>query len=425
MLAVVDRIRIVCSVVVGGLLCAASSSAQQNPGALGPRLLNEAALRTAVESAQRLEAQVLADQISLCEIPAPPFGEETRAALYHERFKELGLSDVKIDDAGNVIGVRRGLRTRPNLVLSAHLDTVFPAGTDVTVSHNGILLTGPGIGDDCRGLAVILGVARALDDAGVMTTGTITFVGTVGEEGLGDLRGVKHLFGTELNGRVDRFVSVEGAGLGITNMAIGSLRYRIAFRGPGGHSFSAFGLASPVHALGRLINMISDFDVPTVPKTTFTVGRIGGGTSVNAIASDAWAEVDLRSTSTAALDRLATNFRRAVQQALLLENARWGRGDQLSVTVEKVGERPTGETHVDTPIVRAALSVSEALGVRPLLSSGSTDANIPMSLGIPAIAIGGGGSGTGVHSEHEAFDSTNSALGTGRAILLAVALTEQ
>ena len=270
----------------------------------------------------------------------------------------------------------------------------------------------------------MLGVIRALDTAGLTTTGSITFVGTVGEEGLGDLRGVKHLFATELAGQIDRFVSIDGPGLGITNGAVGSIRYRVTFRGPGGHSFGAFGLASPVHAVGRFISSGSDFEVPDIPRTTFTVGRVGGGTSVNAIASEAWAEIDLRSSDAAALERLELMLFRAVDHALTAENRRWDRGSSLTVDVSNIGERPAGLTDASTAIVRTARSVSEALGIRPRLFSGSTDANIPISLGVPAITIDGGGSGTGAHSEQEIFDTANSTQGTLRAMLLAVALTE-
>ena len=400
------------------------SAAQQNPGGLGPRQLAEPAVRAAVEAARRLEPDVVAEQIALCQIPAPPFGEAARAAAYRDRFIALGLSDVRIDAVGNVLGVRPGRQLHPHLVLSAHLDTVFPVETDVTVTRDGAVLKGPGIGDDCRGLAVLLGVIQALDIGDVTTIGTITFVGTVGEEGLGDLRGVKHLFGVELADQVDRFVSVDGAGLGITNGAVGSLRYRVTFSGPGGHSFGAFGMASPVHAVGRFISTVSDFDVPSVPKTTFTVGRVGGGTSVNAIAASAWAEVDMRSSNATALAAVEEMLLSAVDSALATENARWGRGGQLSVEVIKIGERPAGVTNPQAAIVRAAQSVSAALGVRSRLSSGSTDANFPISLGIPAITIDGGGSGYGAHSEQETFNTTNSARGTERATLLAAALTQ-
>ena len=398
--------------------------AQENPGALGPLQLQKEDVKSALSAVREFEPIVIDDQVELCEIPAPPFSESKRAEVYRHRFEQLGLTEVRIDAVGNVIGVRAGSQRRQNLVLSAHLDTVFPQETDVSVVREGSILKGPGIGDDCRGLAVLLGIIRALNKAALVTTGTITFVGTVGEEGLGDLRGVKHLFSKELPDQIDRFVSIDGPGLGITNGAIGSIRYRVTFSGPGGHSFGAFGLASPVHALGRFISRVSDFEVPDIPKTTFTVGRVGGGTSVNAIASEAWAEIDLRSSNDTALKRLDLMLLRAVDLALDAENGRWGRVGSLNVGVVKIGERPAGMTVPSTAIVRTALSVSEALGIRSRLFSGSTDANIPISMGIPAITIDGGGSGSGAHSEQEMFDTRNSEQGTLRATLLAVALTE-
>ena len=405
-------------------LTTATLAAQDDPNGIGERLLARPPVRAAVDAARDLEAEVLADQIALCGIPAPPFGEQTRAEAYRARFEALGLERARIDAVGNVLGERAGQSDRPHLVFSAHLDTVFPEDVDVTVTRDGSILKGPGIGDDCRGLAVVLGVVRALDRAAVRTWGRITFVGTVGEEGLGDLRGVKHLFDTELAGVVDRFVSVDGAGLGVTNVAVGSNRYRVTFRGPGGHSFGAFGLASPVHALGRLVDAIADFDVLTEPKTTFNVGRVGGGTSINAIAGEAWLEVDLRSEDPAALAAVDERFRLAVETALAEENTRWGRGGRLRVETEVVGRRPAGRTPADAPIVRTAVAVSNALGLSLRLSAGSTDANLPMSLGIPAITIDGGGRGFGAHAVAETFDTTDSMLGTERATLLAVALTE-
>jgi acetylornithine deacetylase/succinyl-diaminopimelate desuccinylase-like protein len=345
-------------------------------------------------------------------------------------FETLGLRNVRIDQVGNVLGERPGTGATsagaaPHLVFSAHLDTVFPEGTDVKVTRQGpggVVLKGPGIGDDCRGLAVVLGVIRAMNDAGVHTPGTITFVGTVGEEGLGDLRGVKHLFGSELKGRIDRFVSVDGSGYGITNVAVGSKRYRVTFKGPGGHSYGAFGIANPIHALGRAIDAISDFMVPGSPKTTFNVGRVGGGTSVNSIAFEAWAEVDMRSVSPEALGELDARFHKAVQTALAAENARWkGRG-AITVDVQLVGDRPAGRLPDDEPVVRAAADVTRALGLPVSLDEGSTDANVPINLRVPAITIDGGGRGTGAHTPDETFDTTDSWKGTQRALLVAIAL---
>ena len=309
-------------------------------------------------------------------------------------------------------------------MFTAHLDTVFPEETKVQTSRSGSIIKGPGIGDDCRGLAVLLGVVRAMNGAAVQTPGSITFVGTVGEEGLGDLRGVKHLFNEELKGRIDRFVSIDGTGLGITHVAVGSLRYRVTFKGPGGHSYGAFGIANPVHALGRAIGRIADIEVPRLPKTTFNVGRIGGGTSVNTIAADAWMEVDMRSADPAALTALDAGFQKALDVALAEENERWGNNGRLTMEKAVVGHRPAGAIAADAPIVLAAVSVTRALGVQPRLDEGSTDSNIPISLGIPAVTIDGGGSATGAHTIAETFDTTDSWQGTARALLLAIALAK-
>ena len=248
----------------------------------------------------------------LSEIPAPPFKEAARAEAVRQRFVAAGLSDVRLDALGNVLGVRRGRAARPHVVISAHLDTVFPEGTDVRVTRTGAVLKGPGIGDDARGLAVLIAIARALAASSIQTAGTVTFAATVGEEGLGDIRGARHLVDTELAGTIDAFVSIDGVGLDVTNVGVGSRRYKVTFSGPGGHSYGAFGTANPIHALGRAVAAVSDLTVPASPRTTFNVGRIGGGTSVNAIPFEAWFEVDLRSADAAALAALDARFKTLV-----------------------------------------------------------------------------------------------------------------
>jgi tripeptide aminopeptidase len=403
-------------------LASPAALAQSSSADIGAVLMADAAVKQALESVRRNEPHIIEEQIRLCEIEAPPFKEEKRAAEYKAVFEQLGLTNVRVDAVGNVLGERVGTSPRPHLVFSAHLDTVFPEGTNVKMTREGSVIKGPGIADDCRGLAVLTGVIRAMNEAGIKTPGTITFVGTVGEEGLGDLRGVKHLFNQELKGRVDRFVSVDGAGLGITHTAVGSKRYRVAFKGPGGHSYGAFGLANPIHALGRALAKIADQQVPREPKTTFNVGRIGGGTSVNSIPFDAWMEVDMRSADTAALTVLDAAVSKAIEQAVVEENERWGKPGQLTVDRKLVGDRPAGQIPRDAPIVTAAVSVSRALGLQASLDEGSTDSNIPISMGIPAVTIDGGGSSQGTHSLDESFDTTNSWQGTARALLLALAL---
>ena len=399
------------------------ASAQQRAADLGSQLLQTPAVRAAVEFAKTDELRTIDDQVKICEVEAPPFQEAKRAELYASMFRDAGLRNVRIDAEGNVIGERPGASARPNVVLSAHLDTVFPRGTNVKVRRDGYVLRGPGVGDDCRGLADVLAVARALNKAAVSTPGTITFVGTVGEEGLGDLRGVKRLFNETLKDKIDRFVSIDGEGLGVTHIAIGSARFRVTFKGPGGHSFGSFGVVNPIHALGRAMARIADFQVPGSPRTTFNVGRIGGGTSINAISSEAWMEVDLRSGDMASLRLLEKQFRQAVNDAVAQENARWN-SSALTVSIETVGMRPAGRLPTSAPIVQTAISVSKALNLPLPFSEGSTDANLPLSLGIPAVTIDAGGRGSGAHTESETFDATDAWKGTQRALLLTVALAQ-
>jgi tripeptide aminopeptidase len=379
-------------------------------------------VKAALDAARRNEPKAIEQEIRICEIPAPPFHEVARGRELERLFTALGLKNVHTDRVGNVIGTRPGRSEHPNLVFSAHLDTVFPEGTDVKVTREGNLLKGPGIGDDCRGLALMLSVIESMNEAHVETPGTITFVADVGEEGLGDLRGVKNLFHESLKGTIDKFVSVDGTGFGITNVGVGSMRYRVTFKGPGGHSYGAFGMANPIHAMGRAIAKISDFQVPAEPKTTFNVGRVGGGTSINAIPFEAWMEVDMRSADVHSLKKLDEKFSAAVQAAVEEENRRWNYRGKVSVSPELVGVRPAGRTPADSAIVQTALAVSRALGIEDALHEGSTDSNVPMNLHIPAITISSGGRGTGAHSLNETFDTTDSWRGTQRALLLAIAL---
>jgi acetylornithine deacetylase/succinyl-diaminopimelate desuccinylase-like protein len=397
-------------------------SAAQDPS----QLMQTPAVRAALEDAKANEPQTIQTQIHVCEIPAPSFMETKRGEELAHLFREAGLQNVRIDPAGNVLGDRPGKSAHPHLVVAAHLDTVFPEGTDVTVKHEGSVLKAPGIGDDCRGLAVMLSVIHSLNQAKVETNGTVTFVADVGEEGLGDLRGMKELFNKTMKGQIDEFVSIEpGQPDRITNGGVGSYRYRVTFKGPGGHSYGAFGNANPIHALGRAIAKISDFEVPASPKTTFNVGRIGGGTSINSIAFEAWAEVDLRSEDSASLEAENTKFKQAVNSALEEENNRWHDKGKLTLSLEQVGYRPAGHTDPSSPIVRSTFAVNKALGLpEPTLDASSSDSNVPMNLGIPAITIGGGGKDEGAHSPEESFDPQDSWVGTQRALLLTVTLTQ-
>ena len=385
-------------------------------------LMQTPEVKAALDAVKRNESHYIEEQIRICEIPAPPFKEEVRGQELARLFKQLELENVHIDKAGNVIGTRPGAAAHPNLVFSAHLDTVFPEGTDVKVKREGTILKGPGIGDDCRGLVVMLGVIRALKEGSVKTPGTITFVADTGEEGLGDLRGTKNLFNDSLKGQIDKFISVDGTGLSVTNVGVGSYRYRVTFKGPGGHSFGAFGMANPIQAMGRAIAKIDAFEVPANPKTTFNVGRVGGGTSVNAIPFEGWMEVDMRSSDKTSLESVNTKFKAAVKEAVEEENRRWNNRGPVTGSAELVGLRPAGSTPEASPIIQTTVAVTKLFGFDGKLREGSTDSNVPMNMDIPAVTIGGGGVGTGAHSLNEAFDTKDSSLGTERALLLAVAL---
>jgi tripeptide aminopeptidase len=362
-------------------------------------------VRAAMDRIKADNAWTIEQQISICEIPAPPFKEERRAAEMKKRFEALGLRNVRIDSIGNVIAERPGTGGGPVVVIAAHLDTVFPEETDVRVQRTGTLLKGPGIGDDCRGLAVLLAVAKAMGAANVRTQGTIYFVANVGEEGPGNLRGVKHLFAKPPATKIDYFISVDGTGLGLTSKAVGSNRYKVSYKGPGGHSYGAFGMPSPIHALGRAIAKISAIQVPTRPKTTFNVGIIEGGTSVNTISPLGAMEVDLRSESPDELAKVDAAFRRAVDEALTEENARWPQSRaKVTVDIATMGIRPAAAPPDSQRIIQTAMAAARALGFEAPGGASSTDANWPMSLGIQAITLDGGGQGQGAHSVTESYD---------------------
>ena len=398
---------------------------QGTPAASPANLLQIPAVKAALAGVKANEPQTIEDQIRFCEIPAPAFKEEVRGAELRRVFQQLGLQDVRVDKVGNVLGTYPGAEPHPHLVIAAHLDTVFPEGTDVHVRREGTTLRGPGIGDDCRGLAVLVSVAREIKKANVQTQGTVTFVANVGEEGLGDLRGVKQLFGDTLKDQIDNFISIDGTGVHVTNVAVGSHRYRVTFKGPGGHSFGAFGLANPIGAMGRAIAKIEEMPVPKQPKTTFNVGRVGGGTSVNSIPFEGWMEVDMRSSDPASLAAVDATFQKAVDTAVVEENQRWGAARTITVVKALVGDRPAGSTPESAPIVRAGLATASVLGFSTTLGEGSTDSNTPMSLKIPAITIGGGGRGRDSHALTESFETTDAWMGTQHALLLVVALTQK
>ncbi|MDB4948496.1 MAG: Acetylornithine deacetylase/Succinyl-diaminopimelate desuccinylase [Gemmatimonadetes bacterium] len=372
------------------------------------------------------DAQTLAEQLALVRIPAPTFHEGERARHVAERFRALGLHDVRTDEAGNVLARLPGSPAAPGgqVVVSAHLDTVFPAGTDVEPRHAGTRIHAPGITDNCRGLAGMLALARVLASEGVRTERPLVFAATVGEEGAGDLRGVKHLFreGGELR-RAGAFVALDGSGVRrIVHRAIGSRRLRVEVAGPGGHSWADRGTPNPVGALGRAVAAVAGMGLPSPARSSVTVARIAGGTSINAIPDAAWMEVDLRSEVPDALAEIERLVRSHVERAVAAENARRRPGAAaLACAVTLIGDRPSGETPASAELVRAAMAVTSALGERPELVASSTDANLAISLGIPAVCIGVGGDSGGIHTLDEWYSDEKGALGVERALLVALA----
>jgi tripeptide aminopeptidase len=379
-----------------------------------------------------LDAATLELQVALTQIPAPPGSEQERGRDVAERFLRLGLESVRTDDVGNVHAhLPRDRATDAEaapVLVTAHLDTVFPHDTDLTVRRENGRISVPGIADNARGLAGLLAVAEVMRAETLRTARPVIFVATVGEEGVGDLRGVKHLFrrGSELR-RAGAFLSLDGSGLRrIVHRAVGSRRLRLRVTGPGGHSWSDWGLANPLHALGSAIEALRAVTVPAEPRTTLTVARAGGGTSVNAIPGEAWMEVDLRSEASAPLAELERQVRSRVAAAVDSENGRRRRRSAaLKLAWETIGDRPGGTIPETAPLVRAAVDVTRALGARPELASSSTDSNVAISLGIPAVTVGVGGESGGIHTPEEWYSNEGGADGLERALLLVLAAANQ
>ena len=411
------------AIVAAHLLFATLAAAQQESA---EQILAKPAVKAAMQDIIANEPHFIDEEARITEIPAPPFHETVRGLELKRLFTAAGLENVRIDEAGNVLGDRPGKQAHPHLVIAAHLDTVFPEGTDVHVRRVGNVLTAPGIGDDGRGLAAMLALIAVMQQEKLQTRGSVTFVADVGEEGLGDSRGTKALFQTTLKDQIDEFISIDGDRVsGVVNVGVGSYRYRVTFTGPGGHSYGAFGIANPIHAMGRAIDKISQIEVPTKPKTTYSVGRVGGGTSVNSIPYEAWFEFDERSADVASLDAVDAKFKAAVQAGLDEENAFRHDKGKLSVKIESVGIRPAGQTAPDAPIIQAARASVAALHLGEFeLSASSTDSNVPMHVGIPAMTMGGGGKGNGAHFLQESFDSTDSYKGVQNLLLTTLLLVQ-
>lgn len=382
---------------------------------------NDRRVLEAFDLIERLDDRTLEDHIALTEIPAPPFKEERRAEAYRQLLMEAGADSVWIDEEGNVIALRRGRIGARKVALAAHLDTVFPEGTDVTVRQRGDTLFAPGIGDDSRGLVEVLGVLRALERTGIETDEDMLFIGTVGEEGLGDLRGVKHLFSDRGPG-IDAWITIDGGKPGnIVYQGLGSHRYRVTFRGPGGHSWGAFGLGNPHHALGEAIHRfvdLADAYTRTGPKTSYSIGRLGGGTSVNSIPFESWMEVDLRSVDPERLQGVDSLLHVAVQEAVLAHNAIRRMGEPVEVDMQMIGNRPSGSLDPNLPLIQRAAAASALMGLVPSYSLASTDSNIPISLSIPSITIGRGGKGGNAHSLNEWWINDRAYLGIQWALLI-------
>jgi len=386
-------------------------------------LWHSAPFRRACRELAARDDAIVETQIAISEIAAPTGGEARRAAWIAARFHALGLHNVRTDAAGNVIARCPGQEDgdRAPVVLCAHLDTVFPGEMEPRVTRGGNRLAGPGIGDNGRGLAVMLALAETIASRALPTLSPVDFVATTGEEGHGDLRGAKALFAGHASS-ARAVIALDGAGdERIVHRALGSRRFRITFRGCGGHSWSAFGIANPVHAAALAAARLARLTLPTTPRTTLSVARIGGGLSVNSIAQEAWLEVDLRSVSPAALDRYAQQTRHIARVATQEENSRRAHGTApLDLFVKVIGDRPSGETPTTDPLVALAIEATQLIGRTPELATASTDANVPISLGIPAIAIGGGGRGGDAHTAGEWFDNTDGQLGVARALAITV-----
>jgi tripeptide aminopeptidase len=389
-------------------------------------LLADARVQAAFSEIEAMRALNNERLVELTQIPAPPFAEQVRGAEMAARMRALGLEDVTIDAVGNVIGRRPGSAgsAARRIAIVAHLDTVFPEGTDVTVRREGDVFHAPGIGDNSRGLVVLLSLIDAMARENITTRDDLLFIASVGEEGLGDLRGVRHLFreGAE---PIDSLIAIDGGETDrLVVTAVGSIRYRVTFHGPGGHSYGTFGRAHPHQALAETITRFTEAASPITrddPKATFSVGRIGGGTSVNSIPFESWMEVDMRSANPAKLDALHQAFLAAVDAALNAENDRRREGDALTVELDPVGSRPPGEGDPDAPLVRHAVAAMQAMGIEPRLTASSTDANIAISRGIPALTLSRGGVSENGHAPNESWEDVEAHRAIQVALLLALA----
>ena len=383
------------------------------------QLLQRDEVKRALAYIEANHERTLASQVTVAEIPAPTFHEGARANYMASEFRRVGLTRVEIDKQGNVLGWREG-EVQDALVLGAHLDIAFEPGVNTKVRKEGVRWYGPGLGDDSRALAEVLTIAEAMNQTNLKTHQTILFVANVGEEGLGDLNGVRFLFKeSPYRDRLREFIAIDGPDISlIATGSTGVKRYLITLRGPGGHSYNNFGRPSPIHTAGRVIDQLADMKVSKSPKTTFNVGRISGGTSVNAIAEECSFEVDLRSEDPGMLDKIELKLYEAVRLGVEAENeARAESKTTIKAVTKLIGDRPAGRTPDSSPLVQAAQWATTATGHTPTLVLNSTDANLPISLGIPAIAMGRGGKGGDSHSRTEWFEPENAWKGPQTVLL--------
>ena len=416
--------------VLVALAVAAGVTARYSAASVVERIYRDARFQAAVAAFDQAYPTFVRDVVDITEIPAPPFAEQARGAAVAALLRATNPTSVETDAEGNVLALRRGSAPGgPVVVIAAHLDTVFPAGTDVTVKKSGTRLAAPGIGDNAQGLAFLVAISRALDAAKVPLTSDLILMADVGEEGDGDLRGMKAFFAqARYKDRVRAFVSIDGAGDGsmITTQAVGSRRYRVTFRGPGGHSYGAFGLVNPANALATAIQKLGTTRVPSTPRTTFNVGAIGGGTSVNTIPASAWMDVDLRSEGAAELDALDRAFRTAMAEAADVENrSRSIEEGRITVEIAATGARPAGRTAATSRVVSTAVAAWRFLNLRPELGASSSDANWPMSLSIPSSTVDTGLPGGRPHAPDEWIDVDKryAVAGFSRLLLLTMSLT--
>lgn len=386
------------------------------------KLYNNTKIQAALNFIKNADSLTINDLVTITEVEAPPFDERMRGEVFAEMLSKTQLDSVWMDGIGNVIGIRKGTSGQNTLGVAAHLDTVFPKGTSLKVTQRGDTFFAPGILDNSRGLAILLALNRAMSAALIETEDDILFIGNVGEEGLGDLRGVKYLFG-ESGLKIDALIAIDGNITDLINRGLGSHRYRVVFNGPGGHSWNAFGLGNPHHAMGSAIKyFVDEADKYTSSglKTSYNVGKIGGGTSVNSIPFESWMEVDMRSISADRLIEIDSIFHKAMRKGLMEQNSKIKEGKKITIDFEMIGNRPSGEIPSSDPLVQRGLAVMVKMGQKPILKTGSTDSNVPISLGIPAITIGEGELGGGSHSLDEYFIDKNSYLTVQKVFIIMI-----